>query len=196
MKRCLDVAAAAIGLALLSPILAAIAFTIKREDGGPVFYRGRRVGLNGRTLRMFKFRTMVLNADKMGGPSTADGDPRIMRIGRFLRKHKLDELPQLINVVRGDMSLVGPRPEVPCYVDMLAGDERRILSVKPGITDLASLWNSDEGALLAGSSVPERTYLEEIRPEKIRLQLRYVDQQSFGSDLVIIVRTLRAIVSR
>jgi lipopolysaccharide/colanic/teichoic acid biosynthesis glycosyltransferase len=171
-----------------------ISLLIKGEDGGPVFYRGGRVGLNGKDFCIFKFRTMVVNADRMGGASTADDDPRITRIGKKLRKHKLDELPQLINVFMGDMSLVGPRPEVPHYVNMYTEEEKAILAVRPGITDWASLWNPDEGAILAGSPDPEKTYMEKIRPEKIRLQLKYVRERSFWKDLIILFQTLRIIL--
>lgn len=135
----------------------------------------------------------MVNAEKFGGPSTADDDPRITGIGRFLRKYKLDELPQLINVLKGEMSLVGPRPEVPHYVDMFTEEEKAILSVRPGITDWASIWNSDEGALLEGSLDPEKTYMERIRPEKVRLQLKYIKERSFWIDLKIILQTLFAI---
>ena len=163
---------------------------LKKEDGGPVFYRGVRVGRFGNPFRIFKFRTMVLNAEKLGGPSTADDDPRITRMGKFIRKFKLDELPQLINVLKGEMSIVGPRPEVQMYVDMFTEEEKAILSVRPGITDWASIWNPDEGAILAGSPDPEKTYMEKIRPEKIRLQLKYVRERSFWNDLKIIVQTI------
>jgi len=138
---------------------------------------------------MMKFRTMVANADRIGGSSTPDDDPRITRVGRWLRRYKLDELPQLVNVLKGEMSIVGPRPEVPEYVAMLTEDEREILSVRPGMTDWASIWNSDEGAALAGSDDPERTYLEKIRPEKIRLQREYIRRRSFWVDMRIIGRT-------
>lgn len=171
-----------------------MAWRIRGEDGGSVFYRGVRVGLNGRAFRIFKFRTMVVNAEKLGGSSTADDDARITRIGKVLRKYKLDELPQLINVLKGEMSFVGPRPEVQHYVDMFTEEERAILSVRPGITDWASLWNNDEGAILAGSPDPEKTYMKEIRPEKIRLQLKYVRERSFPVDLKIILQTLFAII--
>lgn len=196
VKRAFDLAAALAGLLLLSPVLLLAAALIKREDGGPVFYRGGRVGRRGRRFRIFKYRTMVVNAEKLGGPSAADDDPRITRIGKRLRKYKLDELPQLINVLLGDMSLVGPRPEVPYYVDMFTEEEKAILSVRPGITDWASLWNSDEGAILAGSPDPEKTYMEKIRPGKIRLQLEYVENRSLWVDLKIIFLTLESILSR
>jgi len=136
---------------------------------------------------------MVLNADKIGGPSTADDDPRITRAGKFLRKLKLDELPQLFNVLEGGMSLVGPRPEVPQYVAMFGPEERRILDVRPGITDWASLWNSDEGAVLEGSPDPERTYMERVRPGKIRLQLKYVRERSLWNDARILLHTIATV---
>lgn len=183
-----------LGLILLSPLLLNLAVRIRMENGGPVFYRGLRIGLRGQPFRIFKFRTMVVNAERMGGPSTADDDPRITRIGKKLRKHKLDELPQLINVFLGDMSLVGPRPEVPHYVDMYTEEEKAILAVRPGITDWASLWNPDEGAILAGSPDPEKTYMEKIRPEKMRLQLKYVRERSFWTDIKIIFLTLKTIL--
>ena len=196
LKRTFDVLVAAAALLLLGPALLAIAAIIKWTSPGPVFYRGVRVGLHGQSFRIFKFRTMVVNADRLGGPSTADGDPRVTSIGRFLRKYKLDELPQLLNVFIGDMSLVGPRPEVAEYVAMYTEEEKVILTVRPGITDWASLWNPDEGAVLAGSADPERTYLEKIRPQKLRWQLEYVRRRSFFVDLDIIARTLATIVFR
>jgi lipopolysaccharide/colanic/teichoic acid biosynthesis glycosyltransferase len=193
LKRLLDFLLSLIGLLLLLPVLAAISFLIKAEDGGPVFYRGIRTGKGGREFKIFKFRTMVLNAESMGGSSTSDDDPRITKIGRKLRKYKLDELPQIINVLKGEMSLVGPRPEVKFYTDMFTGREKLILSVKPGITDWASLWNADEGAALAGSSDPDRTYLEEIRPKKIELQLQYIEEQSLWTDIRILYQTIMAV---
>lgn len=196
LKRAFDFLSSLIGLILVSPILLTIATFIKREDGGPVFYRGVRVGKFGKLFRIFKFRTMVLNADKLGGPSTADDDARITKVGKFIRKLKLDELPQLLNVLKGEMSIVGPRPEVQMYVDMFAEEEKAILSVRPGITDWASIWNPDEGAILAGSPDPEKTYMEKIRPEKIRLQLEYVRKRSFWVDLKIILWTLKAVVMK
>jgi len=137
---------------------------------------------------------MVVDAEKMGVSSTSDDDQRITRIGKFLHKYKLDELPQLINVLKGEMSIVGPRPEVQHYVDMFTEEEKAILSVRPGITDWASLWNPDEGAILAGSTYPEKTYMEKIRPEKIRLQLKYVRERSFWGDLKIIFQTILTVI--
>ncbi len=196
MKRVFDIIISFWGLILVSPILVFIATRIKNEDGGPIFYRGLRIGLHGKPFRMFKFRTMVMNAEKMGGSSTADDDPRITQIGRKLRKYKLDELPQLINVFLGHMSLVGPRPEVPHYVSMYTDEEKAILTVRPGITDWASLWNSDEGSILAGSSDPEKTYMEKIRPQKLRLQLKYVRERSLWNDCRIIGQTILGILFR
>jgi lipopolysaccharide/colanic/teichoic acid biosynthesis glycosyltransferase len=193
MKRLFDILTSLCGLIFLSPLLIVISWRIRKTDHGPVFYRGARIGRNGKAFKIFKFRTMVVNAEKTGGPSTADDDSRITRVGRRIRKRKLDELPQLINVLKGDMSLVGPRPEVKHYVDMFTADEKAILTVRPGITDWASLWNPDEGAILAGSPDPERTYMEKVRPEKIRLQLKYVRERSFLSDIRIIALTLKAV---
>ena len=195
-KRTLDVASSLAGLVLLFPLLVAVALAIKLHDGGPVFYRGVRVGRYGRPFRIFKFRTLVLDAEKLGGPSTAGDDPRLTRLGKTLRRYKLDELPQLLNVLTGEMSLVGPRPEVQQYVDLYNEKEKVILTVMPGITDWASLWNSDEAAVLAGSPDPEKTYLENIRPEKIRLQLEYVRTRSLWADLGILAQTLAAVVFR
>jgi len=195
-KRIFDIIASGIGLIVLSPLMLIIAYLIKKEDGGPVFYRGVRVGKYGKPFRIYKFRTMVVDAEKIGGPSTADDDPRITRVGKILRKYKLDELPQLINVLKGEMSIVGPRPEVQFYVDMFTEEEKDILSVKPGITDWASLWNPDEGAILAGSPDPEKTYMEKIRPTKIRLQLKYVKERSFWIDLKIIALTILTVITK
>ena len=194
MKRIFDILASLAGLLTLSPILIFIAFKIVEDDGGPVFYRGVRVGFKGRIFRIFKFRTMVLNAETIGGPSTSDDDPRITKTGKFLRKCKLDELPQLINVLIGDMSIVGPRPEVKQYADLYSDEEKEILSVRPGITDWASIWNADEGAILAGAENPEKVYLELIRPTKLKLQLKYVRERSPFNDLKIIFLTFLAIL--
>lgn len=179
-----------IGLLTLSPLFLIIAILIKLNDRGPVFYRGVRIGQYGKPFRIFKFRTMIVDAEKLGGASTPDDDPRITRVGRSLRRYKLDELPQIINVLKGEMSIVGPRPEVQHYVNMFTEEERAILTVRPGITDWASIWDSDEGAILAGSPDPEKTYMEKIRPQKIQLQLKYVKEKSFLIDLRIIFQTL------
>jgi lipopolysaccharide/colanic/teichoic acid biosynthesis glycosyltransferase len=196
IKRLFDLTFASIGLLFVSPIFLTLAMMIKLEDGGPIFYRGVRVGRYGRPFRIFKLRTMVINAEEVGGPSTADDDPRITRIGKFIRKYKLDEVPQLINVIKGEMSLVGPRPEVQHYVDMFTDEEKAIFTVRPGITDWASLWNPDEGRILSGSPDPERTYMEKIRPTKLKLQLKYVRERSFLIDLIIILRTVATVISK
>jgi len=196
LKRILDLVVSFLGLLFLLPLLTVVAILIKSGSPGPVFYRGLRAGRLGKSFRIFKFRTMVLNADKIGGPSSAVDDPCITRVGAFLRQYKLDELPQLLNVLRGEMSLVGPRPEVLQYVAMFTEEERPILTVLPGITDWASIANADEGALLAGSPDPEKTYLEKIRPEKIRLQLEYVRRHSFAVDLQILMQTSRVLLRR
>lgn len=186
MKRAFDFMVSLMGLVLVFPLVLAIVSAIKLESRGPVFYRGRRVGRFGKPFHIYKFRSMVVNAERLGGPSTAGDDPRITRVGKFLRKYKLDELPQLINVLLGQMSLVGPRPEVQQYVDIYTEEEKAILQLRPGITDWASIWNSDEGAVLAGAADPDKAYEELIRPTKIRLQLKYAREQSFGGDLKII----------
>lgn len=189
MKRICDFILALGAFILFAPIILLLGILIKIDSSGPMFYRGLRIGYKGKPFYILKFRTMVMNADKIGGPSTADDDPRITKLGKFIRKYKLDELPQLINVLMGEMSFVGPRPEVPQYVEMFTEEEKAILSVRPGITDWASIWNSDEGALLAGSEDPEKTYLEDIRPQKIQLQLKYVREHSLSIDTQILWET-------
>ncbi len=196
IKRLFDFTFSFIGLIIVVPLLLFIAIWIKFDSIGPVFYRGIRVGKSGKTFKMYKFRTMVTNADKIGGPSTANDDPRITKVGKIIRKYKLDELPQLFNVLKGEMSFVGPRPEVKMYVDMFTNEEKPILKVRPGMTDWASLWNVDEGTALDRSPDPEKTYLEKIRPEKIRLQLKYVRERSFWIDMQIIFLTLKAVILR
>jgi len=188
-KRCFDLIVAAIALAIVAPALALIALMIKVSSRGPVLYRGTRVGLDGKFFPMQKFRTMVVDAESLGGSATAGDDPRITRFGKFLRRYKLDELPQLLNVLLGDMSFVGPRPEVEKYVNLYSPEEKVILTVRPGITDWASIWNSDEAAVLEGSRDPERTYEELIRPTKLALQLLYVRNHSFFVDLKILFHT-------
>ena len=161
-----------------------------RDSPGPVFYRGVRVGRGGREFKIFKFRSMVVDADKSGVTSTSGGDSRITSSGHFIRKWKLDELAQLVNVVMGDMSLVGPRPEVKEFTDLYSGEEIKILTLKPGITDWASIWNSDEGGVLEGAEDPDAVYLEVIRPIKIELQLFYSKTRSFIGDIRILFYTV------
>lgn len=195
LKRLFDIIFSFLGLIILSPLLIVIAVLIKAGSSGPVFFRGERIGKSAKPFRIYKFRTMVNNADKLGGPSTASDDPRLTKIGIFLKKYQLDELPQLINVLKGEMSLVGPRPEVKVYVDMMTDKEKKdILSVKPGMTDFASVWNFHEGEVLKGSSDPEKAYMEKIRPEKIRLQVKYINEMSFITDIKIIFQTIGKII--
>ena len=193
-KRVFDAIAAGLGLLFLFPVFIVIAVLIKIEDGGSVFFRQERVGQNWKTFRIYKFRTMVENAEKLGAQVTTGDDPRITRIGRFLRKYKLDELPQLINVVKGEMSLVGPRPEVPRYAKLFKQDYDEILKVKPGITDFASIEYKDENELLRGVSDPEKVYVNKILPEKIRYYKKYIEKISFLTDFALIIRTLWRIV--
>ncbi|MDA2912738.1 sugar transferase [Acidobacteriia bacterium AH_259_A11_L15] len=193
MKRIFDVLASAVGLLLLSPVLFLSALLIKLEDGGSVFYRGVRVGQYGRPFRIYKFRTMVVNAERLGAPSTADDDPRITKVGKSLRRYKLDELPQLINVLKGEMSLVGPRPEVQQEVALYTEKEKVLLNVRPGMTDYASIQFHNEGEILRGSADPHQAYREKIRPEKIRLGLEYVHNHSLGVDLKLIMQTLKTL---
>ena len=194
MKRSFDLILSLLGLIVLAPVFAAVAVAIKIESAGPVFYRGLRAGRYGKAFRIFKFRTMVEDADKIGGPSSSADDPRITRVGNFLRRYKLDELPQLLNVLKGEMSLVGPRPEVLQEVLLYTEEEKRLLEVRPGITDWASIRFRNEGEILRGSADPHAAYREKIRPEKIRLGLEYVERRSFLTDCKIIVRTLKAIL--
>ena len=194
LKRVFDLACSIVGLLLLAPIYFLLAILIKLTSTGPVFYRGQRVGRLGRPFRIYKFRSMVTNAEQLGGPSTSDFDPRITTVGRFMRKCKLDELPQLLNVLMGDMSLVGPRPEVQKYVDMYTPEELVLLELRPGITDWASIWNSDEGAVLAISDDPDKAYEELIRPTKLQLQLAYARCHSLWIDIKIISITLLKLV--
>jgi lipopolysaccharide/colanic/teichoic acid biosynthesis glycosyltransferase len=193
-KRFFDFVCAGLGVLVLSPFLAAIAIAVKVDSPGPALYRGRRAGLRGEPFLMLKFRTMVMEAEKMGGPSTPIGDARITRIGKYLRKYKLDELPQLFNILRHEMSLVGPRPEVLSEIETYSPAEKELLSVLPGITDWASLHFRNEGEILKGSPNPHQAYREKIRPEKIELGLRYVREHSFLIDIKIIAKTLRAIL--
>jgi len=189
VKRAFDVGVSLIAIILLSPVVLVLAAIIKISSPGPTFYRGIRIGLHGVPFRIFKLRTMVVNAEELGGSATAQDDPRITPIGHFIRRHKLDELPQFINVLAGDMSLVGPRPEVKKYVDMYTQEEKQLLYLRPGITDWASIWNSNEAAVLEGSSEPELAYEKLIRPTKVALQLFYARNKSFIVDIKILFHT-------
>jgi lipopolysaccharide/colanic/teichoic acid biosynthesis glycosyltransferase len=190
MKRVFDVTTAAFGLFLLSPMLILVAIMIKLTSRGPIFFRQQRVGKRFRHFFIYKFRTMIQNAPRQGGPITFGDDPRITRVGRVLRKTKIDELPQLFNVLKGDMSLVGPRPEVPRYVDMFREDYAVILQVCPGITDLASIKYRDEAAILGRAENPEEEYVKRVLPEKIRYAKEYVDKASLLLDFRIILQTM------
>jgi lipopolysaccharide/colanic/teichoic acid biosynthesis glycosyltransferase len=192
VKRCFDILFSIFVLVLLGPALLIVAAIIRWTSAGPIFYRGERVGLGGRRFRIFKFRTMVRDADRIGGSSTAEDDPRITRVGHFLRRFKLDELPQFLNVLAGDMSIVGPRPQVAWAVELYTSEERRLLEVKPGITDHASIKFRDEGEILKGAADPDRAYLELIAPEKIRLGLEYVNHHNIWIDMQIILQTIFA----
>ncbi len=193
-KRLFDFSFALLAFLILWPIYLLIIISIRLDSSGPILYRGLRIGRHGQPFRICKFRTMVINADEIGGSSTADDDPRITAIGKFLRKYKLDELPQFLNVLSGDMGIVGPRPEVQYYVDLYTEEEKVILGVRPGITDWASLWNADEGAILSGADDPDKVYMEEIRPGKLRLQMEYVNKRSLWIDFKIIVQTISTIL--
>ncbi len=194
MKRLFDLAITIPGVLVLSPLLLAVALWVKWDSPGPVLFRQLRVGKGGRLFQVLKFRTMGVGAEAKGPKITVDRDSRITRSGTFMRRHKLDELPQLINVLKGEMSLVGPRPEVPEYVERYPPDVRDVvLSVAPGITDLASIRFKDETRLLAGVSDPEKTYVEEILPQKLELYQQYVRERSLWLDVRLIWRTLTAI---
>jgi lipopolysaccharide/colanic/teichoic acid biosynthesis glycosyltransferase len=195
LKRSFDVVVASVGLVLLAPVFAAVALAVRLDAPGPVFYRGVRAGLDGRPFRIFKFRTMVPDAERVGGGSTAKNDPRVTRVGAVLRRHKLDELPQFMNVLLGDMSLVGPRPELLQYAEQYSAEEREILSVRPGITDPASLRFIDLAEVL-GSEDADRAYEETVLAVKNRLRLEYVRSRTFGGDLRLLLTTAWAVLSR
>ncbi len=187
-KRLFDLFASLLGLVVLSPLLFFVAVLVKLDSPGPVFYRGWRVGKGGRPLRIVKFRTMVADAGARGPGITAGDDLRVTRLGRVLRKTKIDELPQLINVVRGEMSLVGPRPEDPAYVSLYTPEQRKILSVSPGITSPASLRYRHEEALMKEDNW-EKVYVELILPHKLKIELDYIDRRTFLTDVALIFRT-------
>ena len=195
-KRILDIVLASLGLLLTAPILLAASIAIYLQDFCSPFYIAPRVGKGGREFNMLKLRSMVIGADKLGGASTAATDARLTAIGRAVRRFKLDELPQLWNVMKGEMSLVGPRPNVRSEVALYTSEERRLLSLRPGITDIASIVFSDEGEILGRTEDPDLAYHQLIRPWKSRLGLLYVDQHCFPLDLALIALTALAIISR
>jgi lipopolysaccharide/colanic/teichoic acid biosynthesis glycosyltransferase len=190
-KRALDLVGAGAGVVLLSPLLLVVALLVKAEDGGPVFFRQERVGYRGHPFWIWKFRTMFPGAELQGLPLTVGRDARVTRVGSWLRRLKLDELPQLFNVLAGEMTLVGPRPEVPRYVASYGLEQRRVLELVPGITDEASIRYLDESALLAAAADPEQVYVNEIIPEKIRLNLAYAAHATVWTDLRVIMATVR-----
>ena len=194
LKRLFDIIASLIGIILLLPFFIAICIVMIVSCGFPLFYLQTRVGKNGKDFKLFKFRTMHLDADKKGLLTVGGRDPRVTSIGYYLRKYKLDELPQLFNVLFGTMSLVGPRPEVRKYVDLYTKEQQQVLSVKPGITDFASLEYINENDLLAKSDNPEKTYIEEIMPAKLALNMKYIQQQGILVDFKIILNTIFKII--
>ncbi|WP_462372965.1 sugar transferase [Alistipes shahii] len=195
MKRIFDIAASGCGLLVLLPLFVVLAVWIKLDSKGPIFYRQTRVGRYNRDFRLFKFRSMYVGADKQGLITVGGHDPRISRSGYFIRKYKLDELPQLINVFIGDMSLVGPRPEVRKYVDMYTSEQMHVLDVRPGITDMASIRYRNENEMLESADDPDKYYVDFIMQDKLRINLEYVAKHSFWFDLKLIFKTFYTIVS-
>lgn len=196
MKRLFDIVFSLLGLIIISPIFILLSLIIVLDSQGGIFFRGVRVGRYGKDFRIFKFRSMVKDAEGKGKWNVGDNDSRITRIGHFLRKSKLDELPQLINVLIGDMSFVGPRPELRYYVDMYTERERRILEMKPGITDWASVTHFKQFVSFTQSADPDKEYVEKIRPLKLELQLYYYEHRSFRMDIRIIIFTVSKMIYR
>lgn len=194
MKRLFDIIASGLGLIVLSPLFAILAVWIKCDSKGPVFYRQTRVGRNNRDFRLYKFRSMRPDSDKFGLITVGGHDPRVTRSGYYIRKYKLDEFPQLINVFIGDMSLVGPRPEVRKYVDMYTPEQMRVLSVRPGITSLASIRYRNENDILAAAEDPDRCYIEQVMPDKLAIDLEYVERANLWNDIKLIFSTIASII--
>ncbi|MBR5033773.1 MAG: sugar transferase [Bacteroidales bacterium] len=195
MKRLFDIVASALGLIVLSPLFLILAVWIKLDSKGPVFYRQVRVGRHNKDFRIFKFRTMRLGADSGSLVTIGDKDPRVTRSGYIIRKFKMDELPQLINVLVGDMSFVGPRPEVRHYVNYWTPEQMHVLDVRPGITDMASIKFRNENELMANAEDPEKYYIEVIMQEKLKLYLEYVEHHSFFGDIGLIFKTIWSIIA-
>lgn len=196
VKRVFDIVCSSVGIILLAPLFAVVAILIKRDSFGPVFFRQTRIGQFGKPFGIYKFRTMCVDAEKKGAQLTTGDDPRITGIGRFLRRYKIDELPQLLNVVSGEMSLVGPRPEVPRYVDVFKEDYEEILTAKPGITDYASLEFKDENEMLKAAEDSDRKYIDDILPVKIEYYKKYLREQSLFTDIKLIFLTLAGLIRR
>ncbi|MDK2901607.1 MAG: hypothetical protein PWR14_511 [Thermosediminibacterales bacterium] len=194
LKRIFDIVFSLLGLIVLLPVFLIITIVIKMDSKGPVFFKQVRVGKDGKKFKILKFRTMVIDAEKKGMQITVGRDSRITKSGYFLRKFKLDELPQLINVLLGDMSFVGPRPEVPKYVAMYDENQKSVLKVKPGITDIASIEYRDENILLAQSDEPEKTYIEEVMPRKLELNCQYIRNISVVYDIRLILKTVIVVI--
>lgn len=194
MTRLLDILFSFAGLVVLSPILLVVYILIRTESPGGGFYRQQRVGKDGKMFGLLKFRSMRTGSDKQGLITVGGHDSRITRIGYFIRRYKIDELPQLLNVLKGDMSLVGPRPEVKKYVDMYTAEQRRVLSVKPGITDYASIEYADENEILGRADDPDKAYVEQIMPDKIRLNMRYIENHNSREYFKIIFLTIKKII--
>ncbi len=190
MKRLFDIVCSFFGLVILSPLFIFLSLWVGLSSRGGVFYKQQRVGLNGRNFTLYKFRSMATGSDKKGLLTVGGKDSRITKAGYFIRKYKLDELPQLFNVLKGDMSFVGPRPEVRKYVDMYSEEQRRVLSVRPGITDIASMKYRNENDLLAKAENPEQYYIDVIMPDKLALNLNYIDTRNFFRDIKLIFRTI------
>jgi lipopolysaccharide/colanic/teichoic acid biosynthesis glycosyltransferase len=195
-KQALDVVGAGLGLLALAPLFALVAALIKLQDGGPVFFRQVRVGRYGKHFRIWKFRTMVMDAERRGGTLTVGDDPRITRLGHVLRTSRFDELPQLLNVLAGEMSLIGPRPEVPKYADLYGPFERNVLGLTPGMTDPASIKYRHESAVLGQMDDPEVFYVNAVMPDKIRLNLEYAARATIWSDLLVIGRTIGCLLHK
>lgn len=196
MKRIFDIVMSGLGLICLSPLFLVLAVWIKSDSPGPVFYRQIRVGRGNKDFRLFKFRSMRPDSDKLGLITVGGHDPRVTRSGYYIRKYKLDEFPQLINVFVGDMSLVGPRPEVRKYVDLYTPEQLRVLNVRPGITSLASIRYRNENEILAKADDPDKTYVEQIMPDKIAIDLEYVENASLTNDIKLIFKTFGEIIRK
>ena len=193
-KRCFDIFFSLLGILFLLLLFLFVAIAIKCSSKGPVLFKQKRVGKNGKTFKIWKFRSMVVDAEAKGRQITTDGDSRITKVGKFIRKTKIDELPQLFNVLSGKMSFVGPRPEVPRYVELYTEEQRKVLTVKPGITDLASIEYRNENDLLKEAEDPDRKYIEEIMPAKLELNLKYIEKAGFFYDIGLIFKTVFKVI--